>query len=485
MKRWLEGSVSRQIILWNVLVLAVLFGVLGFTVRTVVRRSILGQIDQELMNRIRVPRERGRGPAFQQGQGQPPNGPPMGQGVQFNPGDQPQGPRQGQPIRPMMIQDRYRPTFFELDGTGGDREPLSPAGLNRAKAEGLAWEEVTVDGEPVRVLSAMIPARAPHTHIIQSGYPMRAAIGAIKAIDGTLFFLAPVALIMSVIGGFLLGQSMTKRVGLLSEAAQQITGGDFSARLPVQGDDEFASLAGTVNSLLARQQEAFIQKEEAMEQQRRFVGDASHELKTPLTTIRGNVQLASQHAGLSEAVRQSLQEIDRASGDMNKLVGALLELAKADAGRMGHGKVELLLSDLLNRAVQRSNARSSVPVEFDLASADLSVTGNEDELERLFSNLIENARRYSPSDSPVWVKAEQLGATLKVQVMDRGPGVPAEHLRHLGERFYRVDTARARQDGGTGLGLAICREIAQAHGGRLEFQSQVGVGTVAIVWLPS
>lgn len=481
MKRWLEGSVSRQIILWNVLVLAVLFGVLGFTVRTVVRRSILGQIDQELMNRIRVPRERGRGPAFNQGPGQPPQGPPEGQGVQFNPGNE----LQGQPIRPRMIQDRYRPIFFELDGTGGEREPLSPAGLNRAKATGVAWEQVTIDGEPVRVVSAMIPARAPHTHIIQCGYPMRAALGAVQAIDGTLFFLAPVALIMSVIGGFLLGQSMTKRVGLLSEAAQQITGGDFSARLPVQGDDEFASLAGTVNGLLARQQEAFVQKEEAMEQQRRFVGDASHELKTPLTTIRGNVQLASQQAGLSEPVLQSLQEIDRASADMNKLVGGLLELAKADAGRMGQGKVELLLSDLLNRAVQRSNARSSVPVEFDLASADISVTGNEDELERLFSNLIENARRYSPSDSPVWVKAEQLGTTLKVQVMDRGPGIPPEDLRHLGERFYRVDTARARQDGGTGLGLAICREIAQAHGGRLEFQSQVGVGTVAIVWLPS
>jgi len=468
MKKWLEGSVRRQIILWNVIVLAVLFGVLGLVVRQVARGSILGTADKELYNRIRMPLQRGFGPNGPQNPGGPdgpPNGPDVPNQARFRPG----------------ANDPNRPRRFGLDGTADDLPAFDLKALAQVKSEGLIYSTIKIEGKPYRILTAMVPQVPPHRGIMQVGYPIHDAIGAVDAIDRTLLLLIPVALILSVIGGYVLGQKMAQRVGLLSDSAQHISGGDFDARLPVQGDDEFASLAQTINALLTRQADAYREKEKLMEQQRRFVGDASHELKTPLTTIRGNIQLARQEHGLTEGVSQSLGEIDRASNDMNRLVQGLLELARADSGRLGHGKVELLVSEVLDRAAERAQAQ---PVTTTLADPSLTVQGNENELVRLFSNLLENARRYSSPETTIDVLVEKLGTQLKVSVRDHGPGIAPEHIAHIGERFYRVDTARARQDGGTGLGLAICKEIAQAHGGRIEFQSQIGTGTIVTVWLP-
>jgi signal transduction histidine kinase len=170
---------------------------------------------------------------------------------------------------------------------------------------------------------------------------------------------------------------------------------------------------------------------------------------------------------------------------MSKLVQDLLMLARADEGQLGRDPVALPVREILERARSQVLRPGSAPVMLD-GSADpaLSVRGNQGELIRLFSNLLENAVRYTAPSGQICVTAERAGAETRIRVADTGIGIAAEHLTHLGERFYRADAARTRQDGGTGLGLAISRSIVEAHGGSLTFQSQVNQGTVVCVTLP-
>jgi len=238
-----------------------------------------------------------------------------------------------------------------------------------------------------------------------------------------------------------------------------------------------------MNSMLSRLESAYREQERSVELQRRFVADASHELKTPLTTIKANAQLAlSKPEGGGD--RQSLEEIARAAKDMDRLVQDLLLLSRSDSGKLGGNRIELLLAEVIEGAVARTKGAGLAPVEVAFDDPALTVTGNENELLRLFTNLLENARRFSPSDRPVRVSAVLKDGWVETCVSDQGPGITPDHLPHLGERFYRMDDSRARAEGGSGLGLSICRSIADAHGGNIFFESQVGRGTTVKVRLP-
>lgn len=150
---------------------------------------------------------------------------------------------------------------------------------------------------------------------------------------------------------------------------------------------------------------------------------------------------------------------------------------------MGRSRIELLLSEVLERAVSRTSRPGFAAVQVTLDDESLTIEGNENELVRLFSNLLENARRFSPADQQVLVRGgERAGRTI-VQIIDHGPGVSDAHLPFLGDRFYREDTARARTDGGSGLGLSICKEIVEAHGGTLTFEKSQGTGLTVTVTL--
>ena len=232
-------------------------------------------------------------------------------------------------------------------------------------------------------------------------------------------------------------------------------------------------MAETFNGLLGRLEGAFQQQERLLEQQRRFTADASHELKTPLTIVKGHTSLALSAPDSDPAVvpyRQSLQEIDRAADSMSHLVQDLLYLARSDGGQLGRNPIRLLLREILERAVSGTGLHSGARVALTVREEELCVLGNETELTRLFGNLIENALRYTPESGRVHVSAQfQDDGQVVVTIADMGVGIAPEHLPHLGERFYRVDTSRTRPTGGTGLGLSICKGIVEAHGGNPEF----------------
>jgi signal transduction histidine kinase len=320
---------------------------------------------------------------------------------------------------------------------------------------------------------------------VQALYPMTEINRAIFGLNRALLILVPVALLCAGAGGAALTDQVLRRVRQLAQSAANIGANNFSERLPVLGRDEFSSLAETFNGMLGRLETAFRQQKRLVEQQRRFTADASHELKTPLTIIKGNTSLALAGETDEAGYRQSLQEIDVAANTMSQLVQDLLLLARSDGGQLGRGRVDLPLREVLEQAISQT-ARDVNAAGVRLVAGDnLRVTGNEKELTRLFRNLLENAIRHTPQSGAITVEALQDGPRIVVTVADTGTGIASEHLSHLGERFYRIDDARSRPTGGTGLGLSICRGIVEAHGGSIAFQSKVGAGTTVRVTLPA
>jgi len=254
--------------------------------------------------------------------------------------------------------------------------------------------------------------------------------------------------------------------------------------------DELHRLATTFNEMLDRIEDAF-------RTQQRFVADASHELRSPLTAVRGNVdvllrQLGSGRTVPPEHIIEDLQVVQRESGRMSRLIEDLLTLARTDVASLG----ELLKPE----AVQLDHlAREAIQIGRQLATGQnlrlevqepVELVADKDRLVQVMIILLENAIRHTPAEGTITLKVDQvvdrqsLASCARIIVTDTGSGIGAEHIPHLFERFYRVEKARSRQLGGTGLGLSIALAVARAHSGWIDVDSVPGKGTTFSVWLP-
>jgi heavy metal sensor kinase len=295
----------------------------------------------------------------------------------------------------------------------------------------------------------------------------------------TLGTAGPLALAFAAVGGIFLARRALEPVDKISQTAQEIEENDLSRRINVNTKDELGRLAATLNEMIGRLERAF-------QRQKQFTSDASHELRAPLAVIEAESTLALQKERPSGDYRQSLETISQESRQMSSLIDQLLTLARADAGKEQWNFAEVDLGELI------VNLSSDVEVlcqekglRFQLGRTEnLVVKGDEARLRELFMNLLNNAVRYTPGPGAVSVSARGEGQMAVVAIADTGIGIPAEEIPLIFERFYRVDKARLRTEGGTGLGLAISKHIAEAHGGRIEVESQVGVGSTFSVWLP-
>ncbi len=240
-----------------------------------------------------------------------------------------------------------------------------------------------------------------------------------------------------------------------------------------EGKDEVAALVRALNGMLSRMQKAF-------EAQTRFLQDASHELRTPITAILGHVGYLLRRTPLTEAQKESLEVVKREAERMGKLVSDLLELSQSGTWRMEPVPVRVL--DLLEEVREEFGKSFEGKIEVE-ASPELWVRGDPDRLHQVLANLLSNAIKAKAQH--VWLRAFDLGEKVVVRVEDDGEGIPKEHLPHLFERFYRVDKARDRERGGSGLGLAIVKAILEAHGGEVWVESEVGQGTAFSFALPS
>jgi two-component system phosphate regulon sensor histidine kinase PhoR len=222
---------------------------------------------------------------------------------------------------------------------------------------------------------------------------------------------------------------------------------------------------------------------------RDFVANVSHELRTPLTAIRGYVEALGDSAPSAEAERKRFLEIiARHTHRMERLVHDLLRLARLDAGQesIEHSPITLdaLIGDVESEMMDAlQKKRQTIACRFPDEAA--SVTGDPGKLHDVFRNLVENASHYGPEDSTIDIESRRIDDRILISVSDRGPGIPAEDLPRVFERFYRADRSRARDSGGTGLGLAIVRHLVGLHGGSVSASAREGGGTVVTVTLPT
>ena len=272
----------------------------------------------------------------------------------------------------------------------------------------------------------------------------------------------------------------------MTDVAASIATGDLSRRVPPSDPDtEAGQLGNALNRMLEQIEEAFAERDRVEDRIRQFVADASHELRTPVSTVRGYAELyrsgGLRGAGeLDDAMRRTEQESVRMGG----LVDDLLQLARLDQKR----PLDVSPVDLSSIAADAAaDARVTDPNRTLTVSAGHPVVVEADEarLRQVLANLVGNALVHTPSSSAIEIIASRNGATGMLTVTDAGPGMPAEVVARAFERFYRADPARTRHQGGSGLGLAIVQAVVEAHGGRVRLESSPASGTTVRVELPT
>lgn len=290
-----------------------------------------------------------------------------------------------------------------------------------------------------------------------------------------------IAVLLAALGGaFISGRALQPLNEIAATASRIALAEDLDQRIDgAYPDDEVGQLAGAFNEMIERLQALF-------NTQQQLVADVSHELRTPLATIQGNVDLLRRGADKDpNMLREGLEAISIEAARMSRLVRDLLLLAEADAGvQLNPKPVELdtLLLEVYREAILMANGRAKLRLGHE---DQAQVQGDADRLKQLLLNLVSNAIAYTPADGTVTLSLHRRpDGWVRVTVADTGIGIAPEDQAHIFDRFWRIDRARTRAGGGSGLGLSIAKSIAEAHGGSISVESEVGKGSTFEVLLP-
>jgi signal transduction histidine kinase len=325
--------------------------------------------------------------------------------------------------------------------------------------------------------------------------PVRIVVATLQysTLGGDLIFIIPtviagvaiLALIVIGVTSYFLLRSSLAPVNAIASAAREISGSDLSRRLPVETPrDELGQLSMTINDLLARLEVAFREREQALEEQRRFVADASHELRTPLTSILGYTRMLRQW-GLEhpEAAKEGIDALEQEAGRMHRLVESLLRLARGEElpamNRTVHD-LGAVISDAVEAAKAFGGGQQEIVVT--LPEQPVRATVDRGMLLQVIEILLDNAVKYAGSTESIEVSLHADGGNAVIRVIDHGPGIAPEHLPNLFERFYRAEQSRTTR--GSGLGLAIAKQIVEQHNGIIDVDSTLGEGTTFTITLP-
>ncbi len=324
---------------------------------------------------------------------------------------------------------------------------------------------MTIDGRPYLIEDRLLRSGA-FSVVVHVAESLDELNRTFAQTSRTIVLILFVSAILVVALSILIAGRALAPIERLSRAMRQIGSERLDERLPgAQRGDEIGELTRSFNDLLARLQEAFARE-------RQFISDASHELKTPLTSINANAQLLLRWGDRDETIRrESLETIQHESGALADMVNGMLTLAKADRGDM-IPKEPVSLSLVAQEAVRNAAPRAAekqLALEFDAPNPSPIVLGDPHLLRQLVSNLVDNAIKFT-SEGAVRVEIGEDESTAWIDVADTGPGISDDELAHIFERFYRADKARSRDVPGTGLGLAIVRSIARVHGGEIKAQ---------------
>jgi heavy metal sensor kinase len=336
----------------------------------------------------------------------------------------------------------------------------------------------TVAGDSTRVLAAGTTIRDRRL-VMLVGTGNDLADDAVDRVRSALLLVGPAAALLVGLAAWIMAGAALRPVEQMRREAASISEHDLERRLAVPATrDEVAALGRTMNKLLDR-------LHDAVERDRRFVADASHEIRTPLAILRTELELAARPGRTRDALRQAVNDAGHETDRLIRLAEDLLLLARADNQQTVLRVAPVRLHELLATCVRRSRARDhQPPVELD-CPGDLVVTVDPDRLLQAVENLLDNAILHTPPGTEVRLSALLGGdGGVVIEVLDDGPGLPAEFLPRAFERFHRSEQARSRDTGGTGLGLSIVRSIAEAHGGAATIENRPGAGARAVLRLP-
>ncbi|XID94704.1 sensor histidine kinase [Paenibacillaceae bacterium WGS1546] len=386
--------------------------------------------------------------------------------------------------------------FTVLSTPGGEAEPsvprLDPESYDRARERPRRDKPLYVivnedgKGEQLVVLQAVRSLQGPGGGVVQvsaATKPMKAELNRQLLLYLALAFSALVCALLTFLPA--IKRTLTP-LSRMVDTVERIDSGKLSERLPAPAEPmEIDRLSNSFNRMLERLETSFAAEQAANERMRRFVSDASHELRTPLTSIHGFLEVllrgaASDPARLERALKSMLGESER----INKLVNDLLLLAKLDRqpeARLEPCDLARLIGDMEPQLRLLAGNRI---VEFDLRPAK-SLLLDADKIKQVALNLFQNAVQHTDAaEGAIAVAVRDAGDGAELAVRDNGTGIAAEHLSRLFERFYRIDTSRARTSGGAGLGLSITLSLVELHGGTIDVSSKPGSGSAFRVFLP-
>ncbi len=342
---------------------------------------------------------------------------------------------------------------------------------------GSVDSDLTIRGEDFRVRSARASIALDTVYIVQVGRSTQAVTDVLRTLSLILLGGGAIAAVVVLAVGYWLARRTLRPIEQMTRTAAEIEASDLKRRIAARGKPaEVQRLADTFDAMLGRLESAFAQ-------QRNFVMDVSHELRTPLTALRGNLDVMLMDKSLDAEARTQLEKMSAEVGRLIRLTSNLLYLAHAEAGREIARRPVELDALCLEVIYQARTLRGDVTVRFG-HEEQVTVSGDRDLLKQLLLNLVDNAIKYSPDGGEVTVSLFERGDVAEIAVADQGPGIPADQLGKIFERFYRVTNDQSRTMGGAGIGLAISRWIAQAHGGDIRAESDVGNGSRFVVTLP-
>ncbi len=395
-----------------------------------------------------------------------------------------------------------------LDGSGNvgrKSENLKnvqlPISLNALKnaSKGLTTFEThfSVENTPLRMIIFPVVENNHVTKIVQIASSLEEVEHALNKLFLILIITVPLALMVAILGGQFLAHQALKPVDHITQTARMITSQNLNQRItPTKIKDEISRLIETFNEMISRLDQSF-------RQIKQFSSDASHELKTPLTILKGEVEVMLRKERTSQEYQQTLKSNLEEINRMSQIVDDLLLLSRADTGeiRLNQGKVNL--TEILNEVVAQMEilaAFKKLRLSTSNHQQDIHLFGDALRLRELLINLIENGIKYTEEGGSIHIALtqenefpmknhsdrvdESKGKFAKLVISDTGIGISKEDQEKIFNRFFRVDKARSREEGGSGLGLSICKWIVEAHQGEIKVESELGKGSSFIVKLP-
>ncbi len=337
--------------------------------------------------------------------------------------------------------------------------------------KGESYQTIHFRSRPIRLYYYLVKRDSRPLFIIQSGVSVHEIKRTLQRLNFIILIFVPGAVIAACVAGWFLAKRSFQPVDLTIRVARLITADYLKGRLTRTGaDDELDRLAETLNEMMDR-------IENSTRAVQDFSSDISHELKTPLAIIRGEIDLALRRSRTSEALIETLRTIEGEVNELIRLVDDLMLLVRSDSKQLRFEMKPVSLADILRQVVSRyqDHARTRKISMTLQAGRDAVFQGDEVYLKRLFSNLLDNAIKFTPENGKVTVRLVRELQSAIVEVEDTGMGIAAELQTKVFSRFYRTDQARSHE--GAGLGLNIAKAICEAHGGEIRIQSQPGQGT--------